>query len=136
MLSLPLLIPKPSFLRILNDGLILLDRCMPFDWRWWIEIHGTGVLRASFPIQLDVIKHFTFQLPTWSPSLNNLFPENICNIFLEALNSPCHVTQPRNFALHSLWMQLRETVWGLHTDFSVGEKGFETHLDQNDKITL
>lgn len=46
-LRLWLLVPKPSLLRILNDGLMLLDRCMPFDGRRWIQIHCAGILRDA-----------------------------------------------------------------------------------------
>lgn len=44
---LRLLVPEPTLLRIVDDGLMLLNRGVPFNgWRW-IELHGAGILTGA-----------------------------------------------------------------------------------------
>ena len=59
---LRLLVPEPTLLRIVDDGLMLLNRGVPFNgWRW-IELHGAGILTGAAwgltePPKDDLVKY-------------------------------------------------------------------------------
>jgi len=72
---LRLLVPEPTLLRIVDDGLMLLNRGVPFNgWRW-IELHGAGILTGAAwgltePPKDDLVKYES-QLQGWGGGILN-----------------------------------------------------------------
>lgn len=104
---LRLLVPEPTLLRIVDDGLMLLNRGVPFNgWRW-IELHGAGILTGAAwgltePPKDDLVKYES-QLQGWGGA-SSTFPNQDDSDFSvkNAMQIEC---KPGDFGLHLLWMR-------------------------------